>query len=126
MFHVMVSNCFSNKHLLYFTKKLVVKPDQLIKRRGKLGLIQVNVNADQAKEWITERMGKDVKVIFFCSQCFSFFFVCRGMGWYCIIFLVGRGWCVMIIVSTGLCHWLNYLFLWIGWSCNWTVEEIYH
>lgn len=44
------------------TEKLVVKPDQLIKRRGKLGLIQVNVNGDQAKEWITERMGKDVKV----------------------------------------------------------------
>ncbi|XP_068717882.1 ATP-citrate synthase-like [Montipora capricornis] len=40
------------------TEKLVVKPDQLIKRRGKLGLIQVNVNGDQAKEWITERNRK--------------------------------------------------------------------
>jgi len=41
---------------------LVVKPDQLIKRRGKLGLIAVNKNANQVKEWIGERMGKDQKI----------------------------------------------------------------
>ncbi|CAG0914020.1 unnamed protein product [Notodromas monacha] len=38
--------------------KLVVKPDQLIKRRGKLGLIKVNVDADGAKQWISDRLGK--------------------------------------------------------------------
>lgn len=45
-----------------FPKPLVVKPDQLIKRRGKLGLIAVNKNFQQVKEWINERMGKDQKI----------------------------------------------------------------
>lgn len=44
------------------TERLVVKPDQLIKRRGKLGLIHVNATAEQAREWIAERMGKEIKV----------------------------------------------------------------
>ncbi|EDO37585.1 predicted protein [Nematostella vectensis] len=43
-------------------EKLAVKPDQLIKRRGKLGLIKVNVDIEQAKTWISERMGKDIQV----------------------------------------------------------------
>lgn len=42
--------------------RLVVKPDQLIKRRGKLGLIKVNVDFSQCKQWIQERMGKEIKV----------------------------------------------------------------
>lgn len=41
---------------------LVVKPDQLIKRRGKLGLIKVNTDFKGCKEWISERMGKDIKI----------------------------------------------------------------
>lgn len=41
---------------------LVVKPDQLIKRRGKLGLIAVNKNFGQVKQWVNERMGKDQKI----------------------------------------------------------------
>ncbi|XP_049280871.1 ATP-citrate synthase isoform X3 [Anopheles funestus] len=44
------------------TSPLVVKPDQLIKRRGKLGLIAVNKNLTQVKTWVNERMGKDQKV----------------------------------------------------------------
>lgn len=36
-------------------EKLVVKPDQLIKRRGKNKLILVGANYDQAKEWIREK-----------------------------------------------------------------------
>lgn len=44
------------------TTKLVVKPDQLIKRRGKLGLIKVNVDFPQVKQWLGEMMGKDIKV----------------------------------------------------------------
>lgn len=42
--------------------KLVVKPDQLIKRRGKLGLIKVNADYNDCKKWILERMGKETKV----------------------------------------------------------------
>jgi ATP citrate (pro-S)-lyase len=44
------------------TTPLVVKPDQLIKRRGKLGLIKVNADFPSVKEWIGERMEQDVKV----------------------------------------------------------------
>ncbi|KAF5272799.1 hypothetical protein FQA39_LY07826 [Lamprigera yunnana] len=44
------------------TEKLVVKPDQLIKRRGKLGLIAVNKDFPQVQNWINERMNKDQKV----------------------------------------------------------------
>lgn len=40
-------------------ERLVVKPDQLIKRRGKLGLIKVNCDLAQCKQWIDERMNKD-------------------------------------------------------------------
>lgn len=40
-------------------QSLVVKPDQLIKRRGKLGLIAVNKNFAQVKQWVQERLGKD-------------------------------------------------------------------
>jgi len=41
------------------SEKLVVKPDQLIKRRGKLGLIKVNVDLPEVKAWVIERMGQD-------------------------------------------------------------------
>ncbi|KAK9302315.1 hypothetical protein QLX08_005728 [Tetragonisca angustula] len=44
------------------TERLVVKPDQLIKRRGKLGLIKVNVDLIMAKQWVAERMNKDQQV----------------------------------------------------------------
>ena len=37
------------------TEKLVVKPDQLIKRRGKNKLVLVGVTYDQAKAWIKEK-----------------------------------------------------------------------
>jgi ATP citrate (pro-S)-lyase len=45
----------SNQHKWLATEKLVVKPDQLIKRRGKNKLILVGANFDQAKEWIKEK-----------------------------------------------------------------------
>ncbi len=37
------------------TEKLVVKPDQLIKRRGKNKLVLADVTYDQAKRWIAEK-----------------------------------------------------------------------
>ncbi|CAG0906979.1 unnamed protein product, partial [Cyprideis torosa] len=37
------------------TNKLVVKPDQLIKRRGKLGLIEVNVDIARVLEWTKQK-----------------------------------------------------------------------
>jgi ATP citrate (pro-S)-lyase len=44
------------------TEALVAKPDQLIKRRGKLGLIKVNTDFNGASTWIQERLGKDQKI----------------------------------------------------------------
>ena len=35
-----------------FNTKLFAKPDQLIKRRGKAGLLALNKTWDEAKEWI--------------------------------------------------------------------------
>ncbi|PCH45006.1 ATP-citrate synthase [Wolfiporia cocos MD-104 SS10] len=45
-----------------FSSKLVAKPDQLIKRRGKAGLLALNKTWDEAKEWIRARAGKPQKV----------------------------------------------------------------
>ncbi|KAK9475701.1 hypothetical protein V1514DRAFT_339280 [Lipomyces japonicus] len=42
--------------------KFVAKPDQLIKRRGKSGLLALNVTWQQARQWIAERAGKSIKV----------------------------------------------------------------
>ncbi|ELU08772.1 hypothetical protein CAPTEDRAFT_165363 [Capitella teleta] len=43
-------------------EKLVVKPDQLIKRRGKLGLIKVNADLSEVKAWVDQRMGTDIQI----------------------------------------------------------------
>nr|AUZ82868.1 ATP citrate lyase [Tigriopus kingsejongensis] len=43
-------------------EKLVAKPDQLIKRRGKLGLIKVKADFSEAQQWIQERMNKDQQI----------------------------------------------------------------
>lgn len=40
----------------------MVKPDQLIKRRGKLGLIGVNLNLAEVKEWLKPRMEQETMV----------------------------------------------------------------
>ena len=45
-----------------FFQQLVAKPDQLIKRRGKLGLLETNVNLDGIRDWLSKTMGKQVKV----------------------------------------------------------------
>jgi ATP citrate (pro-S)-lyase len=41
---------------------LVVKPDQLIKRRGKLGLIKGNVDLQGAKDFVQQTMNKEISV----------------------------------------------------------------
>jgi succinyl-CoA synthetase beta subunit len=45
-----------------FTTKLVAKPDQLIKRRGKAGLLALNKTWEEAKPWIIQKAGKPQKV----------------------------------------------------------------
>nr|XP_032525871.1 ATP-citrate synthase-like [Danaus plexippus plexippus] len=43
-------------------EQLVVKPDQLIKRRGKLGLVGVNKTAAEVRRWLAEHDSKEQKV----------------------------------------------------------------
>jgi len=43
-------------------EKLVVKPDQLIKRRGKSKLLLLNANWKEAEKWIKDRMSKKITV----------------------------------------------------------------
>ena len=48
--------------LLTAGAKFVAKPDQLIKRRGKSGLLALNKTWAEAREWVEARAGKDVQV----------------------------------------------------------------
>lgn len=48
--------------LLAKDAKFVAKPDQLIKRRGKSGLLAINKTWPEAKQWIAERAGKVQRV----------------------------------------------------------------
>ena len=53
--------------MAFLLQKLVAKPDQLIKRRGKLGLIKVGADLAGVKQWIGERLGHEIKVgLMFC------------------------------------------------------------
>ena len=50
------------------TTKLVAKPDQLIKRRGKAGLLALNKDWQDAKRWILERAGKPQRVSLYITS----------------------------------------------------------
>nr|XP_033774207.1 ATP-citrate synthase [Geotrypetes seraphini]XP_033774208.1 ATP-citrate synthase [Geotrypetes seraphini] len=50
------------EHPWLLTEPLVVKPDQLIKRRGKLGLVGINLNLDQVKAWLKPRLGHETTI----------------------------------------------------------------
>ncbi|KAI9303729.1 citrate synthase-like protein [Cunninghamella echinulata] len=49
-------------HPWLLTDKLVAKPDQLIKRRGKHGLLTLNKDWADARKWIEERAGKEIQI----------------------------------------------------------------
>ena len=42
--------------------ELVVKPDQLIKRRGKAGLVGIKLDWNGVQQWIAERMQQEIQV----------------------------------------------------------------
>ena len=50
------------RHPWLLTTPLVVKPDQLIKRRGKSGLILLNATWPQVVEWVEAKRGVEVRV----------------------------------------------------------------
>ncbi|XP_008283086.1 ATP-citrate synthase, partial [Stegastes partitus] len=52
----------AQEHPWLLTERLVVKPDQLIKRRGKLGLVGVNLDLNGVKEWLKPRLMKETMV----------------------------------------------------------------
>uniref|UniRef100_A0A8C4HX90 ATP-citrate synthase n=1 Tax=Dicentrarchus labrax TaxID=13489 RepID=A0A8C4HX90_DICLA len=49
-------------HPWLLVERLVVKPDQLIKRRGKLGLVGVNLDLNGVREWLKSRLMKETTV----------------------------------------------------------------
>uniref|UniRef100_A0A672RTY9 ATP-citrate synthase n=1 Tax=Sinocyclocheilus grahami TaxID=75366 RepID=A0A672RTY9_SINGR len=49
-------------HPWLLTERLVVKPDQLIKRRGKLGLVGVNLDLKGVKDWLKTHLMKETMV----------------------------------------------------------------
>jgi len=51
-----------NKYKWLQKEKLVVKPDQLIKRRGKSKLLLLNTDWKEAEKWINEQMNKQITV----------------------------------------------------------------
>lgn len=51
-----------SSHTWLQNTKLVAKPDQLIKRRGKAGLLKLNASWTDARKWIEERAGKKQQV----------------------------------------------------------------
>ncbi|XP_070703655.1 ATP-citrate synthase [Pempheris klunzingeri] len=52
----------AQEHPWLLTERLVVKPDQLIKRRGKLGLVGVNLDLGGVREWLKPRLMKETTV----------------------------------------------------------------
>uniref|UniRef100_A0AAQ4QE34 ATP-citrate synthase n=1 Tax=Gasterosteus aculeatus aculeatus TaxID=481459 RepID=A0AAQ4QE34_GASAC len=52
----------AKEHPWLLTERLVVKPDQLIKRRGKLGLVGVNLDLNGVREWLKSRLMRETMV----------------------------------------------------------------
>lgn len=57
----------------FFYQRLVVKPDQLIKRRGKLGLVGVNLDLHGVREWLKPRLMRETNVRHYSSSLVFFF-----------------------------------------------------
>ena len=42
-----------------------MKPDQLIKRRGKLGLVKVKAGLQEVQDWVKEHLNSEIQVCLF-------------------------------------------------------------
>eukprot|EP00043_Microstomoeca_roanoka_P013138 m.128737 g.128737 ORF g.128737 m.128737 type:complete len:1073 (+) comp15678_c0_seq1:229-3447(+) len=49
-------------HPFITQQTLVAKPDQLIKRRGKLGLVKIKLDLEGAKAWIADKMNSSLSI----------------------------------------------------------------
>lgn len=64
-FLIVILRCFQcNIFVDHFMQRLVVKPDQLIKRRGKLGLVAVDLNLEGVQEWLKSNLMTEITVGF--------------------------------------------------------------
>ncbi|KAM8836095.1 ATP-citrate synthase isoform 4-T4 [Spinachia spinachia] len=52
----------SREHPWLLTERLVIKPDQLIKRRGKLGLVGINLDLHGVREWFKAHVMRETTV----------------------------------------------------------------
>ncbi|XP_057682298.1 ATP-citrate synthase isoform X1 [Corythoichthys intestinalis] len=52
----------TQEHPWLLTERLVVKPDQLIKRRGKLGLVGINLDLSGVQDWLKSRLMRETTV----------------------------------------------------------------
>src|SRR3989344_9578434 len=55
-------NTLSSKHSWLLNNKLVIKPDQLFGKRGKLGLVLLNADFQQAKEYLQQYLNKEITI----------------------------------------------------------------
>ncbi|CAK9293148.1 unnamed protein product [Gordionus sp. m RMFG-2023] len=55
-------NALAKNQPWLLTERLVVKPDQMIKRRGKLGLIKLDTNYKDACDWILDLTSKELQI----------------------------------------------------------------
>lgn len=107
-----------------FNTRLVAKPDQLIKRRGKAGLLALNKTWDEAREWIAQRAGKPQQVSdrFLLRWRRSFFFfslagsiipfpkIYRLILSHCIMRPCALGWVHMTCLPQRVMHVLQLQF----------------
>ncbi|XP_077595253.1 ATP-citrate synthase-like isoform X1 [Stigmatopora nigra] len=52
----------TKEHPWLLTERLVVKPDQLIKRRGQLGLVGINLDLAGVQDWLKSRLMRETTV----------------------------------------------------------------
>lgn len=55
-------DALQEEHPWLSSEKLVCKPDQLIKRRGKLGLIKAGADFTGIREWLGNKLGKEFSI----------------------------------------------------------------
>ena len=57
-----VCSCWIHVPSFPLLQRLVVKPDQLIKRRGKLGLVGVDLDLQGVQDWLRPRLMRETTV----------------------------------------------------------------
>src|SRR3989338_6097929 len=55
-------NILSQQHPWLLNNKLVIKPDQLFGKRGKLGLVLLNADFQQVKEYLQQYLNKEITI----------------------------------------------------------------